>query len=416
MSDYSAWNQLFRLNPDTPQTPMLSNQELQDELALWSNAQFQLEPMAEEQLQHNKPSTSPSVCSPEEFKMASLPNTSAPHQHLSWDFMMGTSTAELLNAIALAPPPSVHQQSWPALGQQSQQQHQQTPVVINGVPMVPLVPLAQQYQQSQQQAKPSLVAAPSAVAPIVSKVPTLAPAPSSFTSSSSTSSSSQFRHPTIMPKGGVALPLDTYAAITNTSGAAAAVAATPQKQQPAPQRRAFVKTKREASLSVAPETSGNADDAQSDDEQDNDDSSQQQFDSEGRVVAASEDKRRRNTAASARFRIKKKLKEQALERTAREMANKAEALEKRVNELETETRWLKSLITEKDPNVLKSLHCPCHHPNGLDVSATPLPASAPQTSFSYHHHHQHQHQHLNIAPNPAGPLDQSQQEFKKPRV
>ncbi|PIA14965.1 hypothetical protein COEREDRAFT_21371, partial [Coemansia reversa NRRL 1564] len=60
--------------------------------------------------------------------------------------------------------------------------------------------------------------------------------------------------------------------------------------------------------------------------------------------AAEEDKRRRNTAASARFRIKKKLKEQALERTAREMSEKAETLEKRVQELEVETRWLKSLI------------------------------------------------------------------------
>ncbi|KAI9505537.1 hypothetical protein BX070DRAFT_180702, partial [Coemansia spiralis] len=59
---------------------------------------------------------------------------------------------------------------------------------------------------------------------------------------------------------------------------------------------------------------------------------------------AEEDKRRRNTAASARFRVKKKMKEQALERTAREMTAKAAALEKRVQELETETRWLKSLI------------------------------------------------------------------------
>jgi hypothetical protein len=64
--------------------------------------------------------------------------------------------------------------------------------------------------------------------------------------------------------------------------------------------------------------------------------------------AAEEDKRRRNTAASARFRVKKKLREQALEKTSKEMSDRASALEKRLQELETENRWLKGLITEKD--------------------------------------------------------------------
>jgi len=63
--------------------------------------------------------------------------------------------------------------------------------------------------------------------------------------------------------------------------------------------------------------------------------------------AAEEDKRRRNTAASARFRVKKKQREQALEKQAREMTDKANRLEKRVNELEMENRWLKGLITDK---------------------------------------------------------------------
>ncbi|KAG0209199.1 hypothetical protein BGX28_010486 [Mortierella sp. GBA30] len=65
-------------------------------------------------------------------------------------------------------------------------------------------------------------------------------------------------------------------------------------------------------------------------------------------VAAEEDKRRRNTAASARFRQKKKLREQALEQTAREQTARAEALEGRVRELEMEVRWLRGLIVEKD--------------------------------------------------------------------
>ncbi|OZJ03173.1 hypothetical protein BZG36_04073 [Bifiguratus adelaidae] len=69
-------------------------------------------------------------------------------------------------------------------------------------------------------------------------------------------------------------------------------------------------------------------------------------------VAAEEDKRRRNTAASARFRIKKKQREQALEHTAREMTQKAETLEGRVKELEMEVKWLRGLIVEKDSRLL----------------------------------------------------------------
>ncbi|KAK4460296.1 hypothetical protein QBC42DRAFT_107089 [Cladorrhinum samala] len=64
-------------------------------------------------------------------------------------------------------------------------------------------------------------------------------------------------------------------------------------------------------------------------------------------VAAEEDKRRRNTAASARFRIKKKQREQALEKSAKEMTEKVTMLEGRISALETENKWLKSLVTEK---------------------------------------------------------------------
>jgi hypothetical protein len=65
-------------------------------------------------------------------------------------------------------------------------------------------------------------------------------------------------------------------------------------------------------------------------------------------LAAEEDKRRRNTAASARFRVKKKQREQALERSAKEMSDKVAALEGRISQLETENKWLKNLITEKN--------------------------------------------------------------------
>jgi hypothetical protein len=66
--------------------------------------------------------------------------------------------------------------------------------------------------------------------------------------------------------------------------------------------------------------------------------------------AAEEDKRRRNTAASARFRVKKKQREQALEKSAKEMSDKVSALENRINQLQTENKWLKNLIVEKNDN------------------------------------------------------------------
>ncbi|KAK4451817.1 regulatory protein cys-3 [Podospora aff. communis PSN243] len=75
-------------------------------------------------------------------------------------------------------------------------------------------------------------------------------------------------------------------------------------------------------------------------------------------LAAEEDKRKRNTAASARFRIKKKQREQALEKSAKEMTEKVTALEGRISALETENKWLKSLVTEKHggkDDILKKL-------------------------------------------------------------
>ena len=65
-------------------------------------------------------------------------------------------------------------------------------------------------------------------------------------------------------------------------------------------------------------------------------------------MAAEEDKRRRNTAASARFRVKKKQREQALEKQAKEMADKVSLLEGKVQQLEMENKWLKGLITDKN--------------------------------------------------------------------
>jgi chromosome condensin MukBEF ATPase and DNA-binding subunit MukB len=63
-------------------------------------------------------------------------------------------------------------------------------------------------------------------------------------------------------------------------------------------------------------------------------------------VAAEEDKRRRNTLASARFRAKKKLREQALEKDHKEMSTKIERLENRIKELELENKWLRGLVVQ----------------------------------------------------------------------
>lgn len=62
---------------------------------------------------------------------------------------------------------------------------------------------------------------------------------------------------------------------------------------------------------------------------------------------AEEEKRKRNTAASARFRIKKKQREQTMERTVKEMTEKSACLESRVKELELEIKFLRNLLIEK---------------------------------------------------------------------
>ncbi|KXN83622.1 Cytochrome c oxidase assembly protein COX19 [Leucoagaricus sp. SymC.cos] len=66
---------------------------------------------------------------------------------------------------------------------------------------------------------------------------------------------------------------------------------------------------------------------------------------EGTVIA--EEKRRRNTAASARFRIKKKQRTTNLERTVSDLSGRAEELEKEVTDLRRENSWLKEIVVLK---------------------------------------------------------------------
>ncbi|ORX79713.1 hypothetical protein BCR32DRAFT_269299 [Anaeromyces robustus] len=69
------------------------------------------------------------------------------------------------------------------------------------------------------------------------------------------------------------------------------------------------------------------------------------------------DKRKRNNAASARFRAKKKLKEQMTDLTAKEMTQKAQSLEIKVKEMELEIKWLRSLVTKNmESKTLKEVY------------------------------------------------------------
>ena len=64
----------------------------------------------------------------------------------------------------------------------------------------------------------------------------------------------------------------------------------------------------------------------------------------GNPLSAAEDKRRRNTAASARFRLKKKEREVALEGKAKELETKVNELERECEGLRRENGWLKGLV------------------------------------------------------------------------
>lgn len=67
----------------------------------------------------------------------------------------------------------------------------------------------------------------------------------------------------------------------------------------------------------------------------------------GERIPPESDKRKRNTAASARFRIKKKLKEKEMEHKILHLDELIKRFEKKVGELEMENRLLKNLIIEK---------------------------------------------------------------------
>ncbi|KAI7904837.1 uncharacterized protein BX663DRAFT_550467 [Cokeromyces recurvatus] len=64
-------------------------------------------------------------------------------------------------------------------------------------------------------------------------------------------------------------------------------------------------------------------------------------------IIADEDKRKRNTAASARFRVKKKQKEQMLKGFIRDMTEKSSNLESHIHKLEYEIKFLRDRLIDK---------------------------------------------------------------------
>jgi len=64
-------------------------------------------------------------------------------------------------------------------------------------------------------------------------------------------------------------------------------------------------------------------------------------------VAIADEKRRRNTAASARFRVKKKHKTINLERSVSDLTGRAEELEREAADLRRENGWLKEIVMLK---------------------------------------------------------------------
>ncbi|KAG9314565.1 hypothetical protein JVU11DRAFT_5366 [Chiua virens] len=75
------------------------------------------------------------------------------------------------------------------------------------------------------------------------------------------------------------------------------------------------------------------------------------------AISITEDKRRRNTVASARFRVKKKLKSLNLERTVTDLTGRTDELEREAGELRRENAWLKEIVLLKGRN-LAALNVP----------------------------------------------------------
>lgn len=75
---------------------------------------------------------------------------------------------------------------------------------------------------------------------------------------------------------------------------------------------------------------------------------------DGEIISHEEDKRRRNTAASARFRMKKKEREHALEKNTQVLQDRVSQLEREMESLRKENGWLRALVINGAPQPLSS--------------------------------------------------------------
>lgn len=93
-----------------------------------------------------------------------------------------------------------------------------------------------------------------------------------------------------------------------------------------------------------------------------------------------DDKRSRNTAASARFRAKKKLKEQTLEQANAMLSAKLQITERRLTEYEMEVKWLRQLLADRSGEKrLREIYEENQVPyNGSLLASVPAPASHQQ--------------------------------------
>ncbi|KAJ1926529.1 hypothetical protein IWQ60_003704 [Tieghemiomyces parasiticus] len=342
---------LAALNPDSPDsTPAITAQEIHDELALWSGAQFHFDNSATAGQAQQSSSNM--------YAAATALSLVPPSNYLfNANAAAGVPSSQGVGVPALSP------LDFFALSQQTQeralqqQQLQQAGLrssttaaaatqnlfsQLNGT-YNPLLNLLASHPGTPITAtNPAVLMAPMSHRPapvaVDTAFPSIAPHPTSSPSTAAAESKSSTVKPAKNPS-----PRSAAAKSSNPGGALTS----PTKSRLMPIRTSAAASSLSATTTPSDPTGAAV-------KRDHDQVNQEAPDDEDQNHTE-EDKRRRNTAASARFRAKKKLREQALERTAEEMTHKADVLEKRVRELETEIRWLRNLVTEKDPALLASL-------------------------------------------------------------
>ncbi|KAG9123758.1 hypothetical protein FRC07_014035 [Ceratobasidium sp. 392] len=94
-------------------------------------------------------------------------------------------------------------------------------------------------------------------------------------------------------------------------------------------------------------------------------------------LTPSEDKRRRNTAASARFRLKKKEREAALDARAQALEERVTQLERECEGLRRENGWLRGLVVGVTGGVVPAMNdAPIVGPSPVSASSSAAPASS----------------------------------------